>query len=640
MSTGNDVKERVRNAIDIVELIGSHVPLQRKGRGYVGLCPWHDDSRPSLQVNQERQSWRCWVCNIGGDVFSFVMQQENVQFPEALRILAEKAGIPLARSGRKIQPGSADDKQTLYAAVAWAERQYHEQLAVAHEGQQARRYLHERGITDDSIKRYRLGYAPDAWQWLLDRASGEAITSQVLVAAGLAGISDTSGRSYDRFRQRVLFPIRDTQSRPVGFGGRILPGSDDPAKYVNSPESRLFSKSNLLYGLDVVRDAVTRSRELVVVEGYTDAIMAWQHGIDNAVAVLGTALGPRHVQVIKRFADRVILVLDGDEAGQRRSNEILQLFVASPIDLRIVTLPTGADPCDFLQQHGGEAFRRRLDEADDALSYKLRVATQGIDLTKDLHRANEALEEVLVTLAQVAPSRAAVGTSQQLRHRQTLAQVARIFQLAEPDLRQRIQALRSARSEPETAESPDSEAYKTVLGMHGWDRELLQLLLRYPQFVPAALERIQPDQLRESFAEFVFEIYARMLAENVDPSFQNVMLEISDPALKTLLVELDDAAVMGDHPANLTDDEAQQPDAQRQEVPSSPREDTEPDYDPDPAECFAALIAAYEARLEKEKARTVIRKIEDGGLTEDEQLQELANLLARKRQSLSRPTDG
>ena len=463
MSTGNDVKERVRNAIDIVELIGSHVPLQRKGRGYVGLCPWHDDSRPSLQVNQERQSWRCWVCNIGGDVFSFVMQQENVQFPEALRILAEKAGIPLARSGRKIQPGSADDKQTLYAAVAWAERQYHEQLAVAHEGQQARRYLHERGITDDSIKRYRLGYAPDAWQWLLDRASGEAITSQVLVAAGLAGISDTSGRSYDRFRQRVLFPIRDTQSRPVGFGGRILPGSDDPAKYVNSPESRLFSKSNLLYGLDVVRDAVTRSRELVVVEGYTDAIMAWQHGIDNAVAVLGTALGPRHVQVIKRFADRVILVLDGDEAGQRRSNEILQLFVASPIDLRIVTLPTGADPCDFLQQHGGEAFRRRLDEADDALSYKLRVATQGIDLTKDLHRANEALEEVLVTLAQVAPSRAAVGTSQQLRHRQTLAQVARIFQLAEPDLRQRIQALRSARSEPETAESPDSEAYKTVL---------------------------------------------------------------------------------------------------------------------------------------------------------------------------------
>jgi DNA primase len=639
VSTGNDVKERVRASTDIVDLVGSYVPLQRKGRGYVGLCPWHDDSRPSLQVNQERQTWRCWVCNVGGDVFNFVMQREDVQFAEALRILADRAGISLQRRGRKAQPGSPDDKQTLYQAVAWAERIYHECLLHSHEAVKAREYLEQRGITSDSIKRYRLGYAPSGWQWLLDRASSEEFTEKVLVAAGLAGFSQTSKRHFDFFRERVLFSIRDTQARPVGFGGRILPGNpDDTAKYINSSDNRLFSKSQLLYGMDVVKDAVAKSRKLVVVEGYTDAIMAWQHGIDNVVAVLGTALGERHVQVIKRFADQVTLVLDGDEAGQRRSNEILQLFVSSPVDLRIVTLPEGQDPCDFLQAHGAESFHHEISTAVDALYHKLRIATRGLDLAKDIHGANEALEQVLGTLARIAPTTSDAASGQMLRYRQMLAHVARVFNVPEAQLRQRIQSLRRPSSSLSAHESSQNRAENRVQAMDPWDRELLQLLLRYPEFVRPALEQIQRLQLRAPFAHSMFELWERMLSEGRGVTFQNVMLEINDPALKTLLVELDEAAVHGHEPANpAIDDEAPQTDAQRQEVPTSdPSEDPyhDPDFNTDPAECFAAILAAYEARLEKEKTRSVVRRIEQGDLSEDEQLQELANLLAKRRQSI------
>ena len=645
MSADHDVKERVRSAIDIVDLIGSYMQLTRKGRDYLGLCPWHDDSRPSLQVNQVRQSWRCWVCNIGGDVFNFVMQREDVQFGEAIRILADRAGIAIDHRQKKATPGSADDKQTLYKAVSWAERLYHECLLSAPEAERARAYLADRGITQESIRRYHLGFAPGGWQWLIDRAPSEGFSPQVLMAAGLAGFSQNSKRNFDFFRERVLFPIRDTQSRAVGFGGRILPDNkEDPAKYINSSDNRLFAKSQLLYGMDIVRDVVAKSRELVVVEGYTDAIMAWQHGIDNIVAVLGTALGERHVQVIKRFADRVTLVLDGDQAGQRRSNEILQLFVASPVDLRIVTLPEGQDPCDFLQTQGADAFRDQLEAAVDALYHKLQIATRGVDLTKDIHRANEALEDVLGTLARIAPPTGDGASAQLLRYRQMLAHVARVFRISEGEIRERVHAIRQRAQGGESAENAAIPARMTLAEIDSWDRELLQLLLANPQFVEQALAEIHESQLHSNFTRKMFGLWRRMLSEGMEPTFQNVMLEIQDQAAKTLIVELDEAALHGHEPAkHVTESEAQQPDAQRQEVPfSDDPEDNEhkPDFHTDPAECFAAILAAYEGRLAKEKTRSTIRRIEDGELSEEQQMQELAKLLAERREGMTPPKDG
>ena len=358
-----DVREQIRQSTDIVELIGSYLQLRRQGRGFVALCPWHNDKRPSLQVNPQRQSWKCWVCDVGGDAFSFVMQREGVDFREALQILADRAGIELTRNRQpKAPPGSPQDKRTLYRAMQWAEEQFHSCLLHAGEAGPARDYLQKRSISAESMERFRLGFSPPGWSWLLDRARATEFSAQVLEAVGLCARSEKTGGYYDRFRDRVLFPIRDLQSRPIAFGGRILPGEGEgkAAKYINSPETRLFSKSDNLYGLDVARDIVAKQREVVVVEGYTDTVIAHQFGVTNAVAVLGTALGPRHIQILRRFADRIVLVLDGDEAGRRRTNEILELFLAAQVDVRILTLPQGLDPADFLLESGAEAFQELL----------------------------------------------------------------------------------------------------------------------------------------------------------------------------------------------------------------------------------------------------------------------------------------
>jgi DNA primase len=354
-----DAKEQVRQAIDIVDLVGSYLELRRQGRNYVGRCPWHDDNKPSLNVNPDRQTWKCWVCNIGGDVFSFVMQKERVEFKEALKMLAERAGIQLVQSTQRIEPGSADDKTTLYACCQWAAKAYQECLLNSETAAPARKYLAERAITAESIDQFGLGFVPDGWSWLMDRAKTTPYTTAVLEACGLLTRNET-GRVYDRFRGRIIFPIRDLQGRTISFGGRVVPGLSDsqPGKYINGSETRLFSKSDNLYALELARDTIQKSKSITVVEGYTDVILCHQYGVTDVVAALGTALNERHIKLIRRFAETVNLLLDGDAAGQRRTNEVLELFVAANVDLRIATLPDELDPAEFLEQRGGEPSAR------------------------------------------------------------------------------------------------------------------------------------------------------------------------------------------------------------------------------------------------------------------------------------------
>lgn len=234
LSPYSDVKEQIRQAIDIVDLVERYIPLRRQGRGFVGLCPWHDDHRPSLQVNPQRQSFRCFVCDIGGDIFTFVMKMENVEFPEAVAMLAEMAGIPLPRTVGKGSPAS-EQKQELYRVVAWAEQQYHQCLLESSEAASARKYLSDRQISRDSLARFRLGFSPMQPDWLLRKARRDQIDPKLLVTAGI--LVAAQGRDMiDRFRGRVLFSIRDSQGRTVGFGGRVLPQMAEsvPAKYINS----------------------------------------------------------------------------------------------------------------------------------------------------------------------------------------------------------------------------------------------------------------------------------------------------------------------------------------------------------------------------------------------------------------------
>lgn len=545
-----DIKEQIRQATDIVDLVGGYLPLRRQGRIYVGLCPWHDDSRPSLQVNPERQSWKCWVCDVGGDVFSFVMQHERIGFREALEILADRAGIQLRPSARPdIQPGSPHDKKTLYSAMQWAAQQFHQCLLLAPEADAARRYVEQRGLNAESVKRFGLGFSPEGWQWLLDRARTKGFTAQVLEAVGLCAKSSNSGRYYDRFRGRLIFPIRDVQGRTIAFGGRVLPGDDNPAKYINSPETRLFSKSDNLYGLDLARDRVTKLREIVVVEGYTDVMMAHQVGLDHVVAVLGTALGPRHIQLLKRFADRVILVLDGDEAGQRRTNEILELFVAAQADLRILTLPEEFDPCEFLLERGAEPFRELLGTSVDALEHKTRVATRGIDLLRDTHRANQALEGILATIAKAPAQVAGASADVRLREQQFLTRLARQFGLPEHELRSRVNDLRHKRERQAPLGAVDRQpapakplVVPKLRDLESREVELLEILVIHPDLVELAISEIEVGQLKSECVRIIYRTIHGIHDSGGTPDFGNVLTALDDPGLKNIWVELDERA--------------------------------------------------------------------------------------------------
>ena len=619
-----DVKEQIRQATDIVDLVGGYLQLRRQGRGYVALCPWHDDTRPSLQVNPERQSWKCWVCDVGGDVFSFVMQREGVDFREALEMLADRVGVSLhAPTGPRPQPGSPGDKRTLYQAAEWAEDQFHRCLLHTREAEPARRYLDERGITSESIERFRLGFSPDSWQWLLDHARTSPFSPQVLEAAGLCGKSDKSGRYYDFFRGRLLFSIRDVQNRPIAFGGRVLPGQADEktGKYINSRETRIFSKSDQLYGLQIARDAVAKKqeeeREIVVVEGYTDVVMAHQCGVGNVVAVLGTALGSGHIRLLRRYADRINLVLDADEAGQRRTNEILELFVAEQVDLRILTLPEGLDPCDYVFEHGADAFRELLSGARDALDHKVHVATEGINLATETHRANQALEDILSTIARAPRPQLGTSTEMRLREQQILSRMARQFNVAESVIRDRLNELRrkSTRGRPTAAaaaQQPPPPMPK-VGELDAREVELLEVLVGHTELVADAVREIEVGQLRSETLRAIYGTIYGIHDAGGTPDFGNVLTALEDPRLKNIWVELDERA-------HAKAEEALE----------------------DARNRFQGLIADFRYALQAKDRPQELAALEEKRLSEREAIDALEKLIAqeRDRQGISAPTEG
>lgn len=543
--TALQIKQRVKEAIDLVEYIGRSIPLRRQGRLFVGLCPWHDDTHPSLQVNPERQSFKCWVCDIGGDIFTFVMKMEGVGFPEALRILADQAGIPLLPSDRG--PSRPSEKQDFYQAMVWAETQYHRCLLQAPEAEPARRYLAERGLSQESIRKFRLGFSPPAAAWILARSSSGGPSAGVLEKIGILVRPSSGPGWYDRFRGRVLFPIRDWQGRPIGFGGRVLPElqAAQPAKYINTPETPLFTKSRVLYGLDLARESMRRSKHVLVMEGYTDCIMAHQMGFDNAVSVLGTALGEEHIRILKRWADRMILVLDGDEAGQRRAAEVLSLFVSENADLRILTLPDGLDPCDFLLQKGPEAFGRLVEaEAIDALEHAYLVKTRGIDVRRDLQAAHQALESLLEIVARSPRLREDSPGQRLLREQLLLQRLAEHFRLPEQLVRDRLTEVRRTlqrRSQAGRLRTHAATSEKSSPGrLDPLEREVLVWMIRFPQFVQRIPRELPPEAIRHPWAQQIYQTSCRLAESEELPDFSRLLLEFEEPELQNLLVELDE----------------------------------------------------------------------------------------------------
>ena len=583
----NEVKDRVRLAINIVDLMSTYMELRRQGRGFVAVCPFHDDRRPSMQINPDRQTWKCWVCDIGGDVFSFVMKRENVTFPEALRMLAEKAGIQLAEPKNRKGGRSNDDKKSLLEAMKWAVDEFHQFLLQDPSAEHARNYLKDRGILEESIAKFQLGYAPESWSWLLDRGASKLWKPKDLEDVGLV-VRNKFGDCIDRFRGRAIFPISDAQSRPIAVGGRILPGAaPDSAKYVNCNETRLYQKSQQLYGLDLARDSINKTRQAVVMEGYTDVIMAVQHGIHNAVACCGTALGESQIKLLKRYCDSVVLLLDGDEAGQKRSSSILELFVTAQMDLRILTLPDGLDPCDYLLKYNGEQLKIQIAGAPDALEHKFRQVCQGFDPLLDTHRANIALEDVLSTMSHVSHSSLLSNEAMRLRQDQLIARLARQFGIEQSEIRMRLESIRKQttmrerqRQELRRSQGPSLEMglASAVSGTPGEQRhteqdvapvlisykysemtptecELFEIMAIHPELAPMAIERFPVANLSTTTAKKLFQLVLDLELEGHALDFDSLMSATEDAGLKSVLVSVEEHAARKTPLSMMTADE-------------------------------------------------------------------------------------
>jgi len=370
-----DVTDEIRRRINILEVISSHVTLRRAGRSYKGLCPFHSEKTPSFTVDPERGFFYCFGCHAGGDVFDFVQRADGLSFGEARKELAERAGVQLEASPEAER--HAGERERLLRAVAEAASFFRAELA-AEGGRRAREYLDSRGVTPAVVETFGLGYAPAGWDQLLRALRGRGFDAAVLEQAGLAVERQGSAGHYDALRNRVVFPIRDLQGRPIAFGGRAL-DADAVPKYLNSRETPLFSKGKTVYALDVARSSIRESGEAVVVEGYMDAVTCHQFGFGGAVASLGTALTLDQVLVLKRFASRAVLVYDADAAGADASVRGLELFDQAELPVRVAVLPSGTDPDSFLRARGQPAFAELLAQALPIFEYRMAAALQRHD---------------------------------------------------------------------------------------------------------------------------------------------------------------------------------------------------------------------------------------------------------------------
>lgn len=543
----------IKNAVDIVALAGDYLALRRVGSRFKALCPFHDDHNPSLELNPERQSFKCWSCGVGGDIFDFVKNIERVDFPEALRMLADRAGIVLERQPTAAVPrGPA--KTDLFAVNAWAREIF---AAALRESAVARSYLERRGLTAASAERFRLGYAPEPRGWLLGQARRRGFGTELLEAAGLVGKGDSGdGPVRERFRGRLIFPIHDNLERTVGFGGRILPDVERTmaqqgrhvAKYLNTPETPLFHKRTLLYGADLARAAARQAGWVAVVEGYTDAIAAHQVGLENVVGTLGTALGHDHLTGLERLAERVVLVFDGDEAGMTAADRSLELFLASRLDLRVLTLPARLDPCEFLIAHGAAAFRELVDAAPEPLAYLLDRAEARFDLAS-AEGTQRAAEWVLGTLN---ATRRTHRLGLEVKEGKVLDELARRLHVSLDSLarmRRQLQQAASRRGGASAAVAADADPGEPAADaarpapirpadLDRTDLELMQVALAEPAAVEWLAGRVSPSSLRDAPLRAILQGCYDLHAEGLRPSYEHLMTRLDDPALRSLAAEL------------------------------------------------------------------------------------------------------
>jgi len=390
----SELLEEIRNHCDIVDIISEYIPLKPAGKGFKTLCPFHEEKTPSFMVSPEKQLFHCFGCGEGGNVFNFVMKFEKVEFFEAVKMLAKKAGITIPTDEKK-ENLLYRQKERLYKLNSLAANYYRECLFRTLRGKKIINYLKKRGINDKTIEEYRLGYAPAGWDVLTNFLKKKSYSYVELIKAGLTKRSKTEGKFLDYFRDRIIFPIFNVQGKILGFGGRVL--DDSLPKYINSPETLIYNKGSNLYSLNFAKEDIRKKDSIIIVEGYTDVLITQQYGFNNGVASLGTALTTKQVELIKRFTDNVLIAYDADSAGNMATLRSLDLLIKAGLEVKVIVLPQNYDPADFLIKRGSKAFQSLIDSSLSLMDYKLKLLYVKYSITT-IEGKVKIIKEILPTL--------------------------------------------------------------------------------------------------------------------------------------------------------------------------------------------------------------------------------------------------
>jgi len=515
-----EIIDKILGQADIVEVVSSYMPLKRSGRNLKALCPFHEEKTPSFMVHPEKQIYKCFGCGKGGNAIHFVMEKEHLTFPEAVRLLADRYGIPVPEpsSERRDAPFKKD---ALAQAVAMAASFYHHCLLDGvRGGKQAMKYLAGRGVSKATIERFGIGWAPDGWDALLDEAHNKGFKDQVLAAAGLVARSEKTGNFFDMLRARVVLPIRDVRGTVVGFSGRVL-GDSEP-KYLNTPETVLFNKRNVLFGLHEAREAILKEKRVVVVEGQLDFITLFQAGFEAAVASQGTAFTPEQARLLKRYAQTVVFAYDSDAAGQKATVRSFEALLEMELDVKVAPMPPGFDPDRLVREHGVEGFRERVESAMDLPAFEYEVL-------KTEHDAATAAGRAAIAGALMETVCAAVNPV--LQH-EYLTRCAQLTGLPEEALRAELRRRGKGRSR--LADRPAA----TEQARHWAERELVGLAVHLEPVGRALRERIAATDLEDADCRELLEIVFQMFDETDAVTTEALLRRVERPELARLVSEI------------------------------------------------------------------------------------------------------
>jgi DNA primase len=498
----DDFIDKLRSQSDIVGVISEYVPLKKRGKNYWGCCPFHHEKTPSFSVTPDKGFFYCFGCQTGGNVFNFLMKLENLTFMEAVKKLAEKMNVPVPEKEKSEHERQMErEMASLLKANATAGDFFHACLTKTNYGKAAREYLKSRGVDEETIATFRLGYAPKSWDKLTAALAGRGFTAETLAKAGLA-VAKTSGDGvYDRFRDRIMFPIADARGRVVGFGGRVMDGSQP--KYLNTAETPLFNKRHVLYGFDLAYQAIKQAGRAIVVEGYMDLIALHASGIKNAVASLGTAFTPEQARQLARHAGEIYFAYDSDAAGQNATLRALATVRSMGIAVQVVTVPDGKDPDEYIRKHGADAFRALIDEAPALLAYQVGQALAAND--------HSGASGKMAVLAQAIPALAeAPDLAEVNEHIRLLSQTLGIH---EEDIRREVR--KTQQKDKNVSRGQNS----TVLGLSqqpapktvAAERQLIRLMLEDSSVIPYVQAQMDGEDIeggeRKTIINSLFTAY-------------------------------------------------------------------------------------------------------------------------------------